>query len=180
MFINLTRILSENTEVYPGDRAFSRTVVRSFPTDEYRLSEFSMNAHNGTHIDAPAHYIPGGLTIERMPAALMTGRAFACERAEDVPRGTERAVLTRSTPLSADEAGCLLRQGVRFLVVPGLSVGDAETHKILLGGGCWICENAQTECLPPGLYEVIAVPLRIEGMEGAPAVFLVSPVADIA
>lgn len=180
MFTNLTRILSENTEAYPGDRAFSRTVVCTFPTDEFRLSEFSMSAHNGTHIDAPAHYIPGGLTVEYMPEALMTGRAVVCERAEDIPFGAERAILTRNIPLLAEEANRLLRQGVRFLAVPGLSVGDAETHKILLGGGCWICENAQTECLSPGLYEAIAVPLRIEGMEGAPAVFLAKPVTDIA
>lgn len=172
MYRNLTRPLSEKTEVYPGDRAFSRTIVMDFPADEFRLSEFSMSAHNGTHIDSPAHYIPDGLTVESMPENLMTGPATVCETAGDIPAGTERAILTRDFPLDADSAKRLIRLGVRFLAVPGLSVGDAETHRILLGGGCWICENADTEGLTPGLYEAIAVPLRIEGMEGAPAVFL--------
>ena len=144
----------------------------NLPADGFRLSEFSMGAHNGTHIDAPAHYLEDGLTIEKMPKSLMTGPATACERAKDVPPGVRRAILTRDEPISPADAERLIRLGVRLLAVPGLSVGGGETHKILLGGGCWICENADTEALPPGAYDAIAVPLKIEGMEGAPAVFL--------
>ena len=54
-------------QVYPGDPAPERTTLSSMEKgDLYNLTAFSMCAHNGTHVDAPRHFIRDGITIEQL------------------------------------------------------------------------------------------------------------------
>lgn len=170
---SLTRPLYTGMPVYPGDPDFVRRETASVARDGYALSRLDMGAHNGTHIDAPAHYLLGGATIDSMPDSLMWGRAQAVERPGEIAPGTLRAILTEDRELSAEEARALLRKGVRLIVVPGLTVGNGETHRALLGGGCYICENACCAGLAAGEYELVCVPLPIRGGEAAPAAVLI-------
>lgn len=58
---------SENVD-YPGDHPYSRVVVSSISNGEvYNLSTLTLSAHSGTHIDAPAHFLEKGLTIDMYP-----------------------------------------------------------------------------------------------------------------
>ena len=55
--------------VYPGDPAPQRqTLCATDAGDLYNLTAFSMCAHNGTHVDAPYHFLPEGKTVEAMDA----------------------------------------------------------------------------------------------------------------
>ncbi len=59
--------------------------------------------------------------------------------------------------------------GVDYLSVGGFETDGAETHKILLGAGIWIIEGLNLEHVEPGEYELVCMPLKIVGSDGAPA-----------
>jgi arylformamidase len=59
--------------------------------------------------------------------------------------------------------------GVDYLSVGGFESGGAETHRILLEAGIWIIEGLMLEHVDPGEYELVCLPLKIVGGDGAPA-----------
>jgi arylformamidase len=59
--------------------------------------------------------------------------------------------------------------GVDYLSVGGFDSGGAETHHILLQAGIWIIEGLNLEHVEPGEYELVCLPLKIIGGDGAPA-----------
>jgi arylformamidase len=76
--------------------------------------------------------------------------------------------------IPADTARYLAESGVRTVGVDYLSVGangddGDETHRILLGAGIWIIEGLNLEQVDPGDYELVCLPLKIVGGDGAPA-----------
>ena len=59
--------------------------------------------------------------------------------------------------------------GVDYLSVGGFAVDGPESHQALLGGGIWIIEGLNLSQAEPGVYDLICLPLRIVGGDGAPA-----------
>ena len=59
--------------------------------------------------------------------------------------------------------------GVDYLSVGGFEIDSAETHQALLGAGVWIIEGLQLGAIEPGDYDLICLPLKIVGSDGAPA-----------
>ena len=59
--------------------------------------------------------------------------------------------------------------GVDYLSVGGYHHGNPETHRALLGAGIWIVEGLNLESVEPGEYELICLPLKLAGSDGAPA-----------
>ena len=73
-------------QVYPGDPAPERELLKSMEDGEvYNLTALHMCAHNGTHIDAPFHFIPDGKTVEGIPLEAVVGmasfKAVPCSKA---------------------------------------------------------------------------------------------------
>src|SRR5205823_14557531 len=78
------------------------------------------------------------------------------------------------TYVAPDAAEFLVEQGVKLVGVDYLSIeqfhsGHGRTHKTLLGAGVVIVEGLQLSAPPAGSYELICLPLRIQGLDGAPA-----------
>lgn len=76
--------------------------------------------------------------------------------------------------ISAEAAQYLAERGARTVGVDYLSVGGytkdgPETHHALLGAGIWIIEGLNLAAIEPGAYELICLPLKIVGGDGAPA-----------
>ncbi len=73
--VDLSHPLHSNMPVFPGSR--SVTVTRTARIENHGFSEahLSMPSHAGTHMDAPAHMISGGLTLDRFPPDRFVGRA---------------------------------------------------------------------------------------------------------
>jgi arylformamidase len=76
----------------------------------------------------------------------------------------------------------LAERGVRTVGVDYLSVGgfhhdDETTHRALLGAGIWVIEGLDLSLVEPGDYEMICLPLRVAGADGAPARALLRPLA---
>ena len=67
MIYDITQPLFDCT-VFPGDPRPTKELVRSMARgDLYNLTNISLCAHNGTHVDAPVHFIPGGKGSMRSP-----------------------------------------------------------------------------------------------------------------
>ncbi|HWQ19651.1 MAG TPA: cyclase family protein [Methanotrichaceae archaeon] len=65
---DISVLLGESNTNYPGDTPYSRSLDTSIKEGaSYSLSTLVMSAHAGTHIDAPAHFIENGMTIDLYP-----------------------------------------------------------------------------------------------------------------
>ena len=82
---DVTVPLSNELPTYPGDPGIEigewRALARG---DSANVSVVSFGAHTGTHVDAPAHFIPGGSKVESMPLDVLIGEALVVEVPEDV------------------------------------------------------------------------------------------------
>ncbi|MEJ2010144.1 MAG: cyclase family protein, partial [Acidobacteriota bacterium] len=64
--VDLTHRLENDSPNWPGDSPFHASVAATCRQDGYFVRNLSMGEHSGTHMDAPAHYDPDGLTVDRI------------------------------------------------------------------------------------------------------------------
>lgn len=72
--IDLTHPIEPGMPVYPGDEEPAITTTATIAKDGYQAQRLILTTHTGTHIDAPAHLIPGGKTLDQFPAAHLQGK----------------------------------------------------------------------------------------------------------
>ena len=170
--------------VYPGDpRPEKRMLCSTAAGDVYNLTAFSMCAHNGTHIDAPFHFLPGGKTVERLPLDVFVGDCFVARYQGDVTAedartilvkaaGAERILIAGDVTVTEEAAQVFARSGIKLLGNEGQSVGPADApmavHKILLSREIVLLEGILLSDVPEGCYFLSAVPLNLAGADGAP------------
>jgi arylformamidase len=73
---DVTVPLSAGTPTYPGDTPFARRVQKRLEDgDPSTLSDLTLSAHAGTHVDAPLHFLENGGTVDELPLEILMGRA---------------------------------------------------------------------------------------------------------
>ena len=170
--------------VYPGDPKPEKQMLCSTAAgDVYNLTAFSMCAHNGTHIDAPFHFLPEGKTVERLPLDAFVGDCFVARHQGDVTAedartilvkaaGAERILIAGDVTVTEEAAQVFARSGIKLLGNEGQSVGPADApmavHKILLSRGIVLLEGILLSDVPEGRYFLSAAPLNLAGADGAP------------
>ena len=185
---------------WPGDPAVSvRRIKERSKGAAADLSLISMGSHTGTHVDAPRHFIPQGMSIDRMPLDAMIGPARVIEvqdreciketqlRKCRIRCGERIIFKTRNSEywrnaafkknfiyISLAAAHYLAAKGVRTVGIDYLSVGGyyrdgVKVHQILLGRGICIIEGLNLSQAQPGNYDLICLPLKILNGDGAPA-----------
>ncbi|MBN2250836.1 MAG: cyclase family protein [Candidatus Altiarchaeota archaeon] len=77
--IDISMTLGEDMPVYEGDPEFRIKQLKDLSRDGVKLSSISMGLHTGTHVDAPAHYIMNGKTIDELDLKTLTGKARVCD-----------------------------------------------------------------------------------------------------
>jgi arylformamidase len=186
--------------VYPGDPPLEATQVRAIARgDAANLTHLSLGAHTGTHVDAPAHFIDGGPTLEQVsldhmvgPAEVLDLRGLAAIDAAALRRHEIHAgaiVLFRTdnserwrkpefqadfTYVTRDAAEYLVERQVRTIGMDYLSIEQFgsrtfEVHKLLLGRGILIIEGLDLSEIAAGPYLLSCLPLKLEHVDGAPA-----------
>jgi arylformamidase len=160
-WIDISVALEDGRTYWPDDPPFRR---RWLCEGEVNVSALEMSAHAGTHMDAPLHYFAGGVTLDELPLGATIGTAIVSERVAPA----ERALLkVGGRELTLSEARQLT--DCRCVGIDGPSVGDAEVHRTLLAAGVWIIEWLDLSKVEPGEYDLVCLPLKIAGAEGAPA-----------
>ena len=173
-------------------------VMRLESGDSCNVGSVTMSLHTGTHADAPLHFLADGATPAKMELSPFIGTALVLDLtgvrtilpehlSELAPGKTERilrvlfktgtaradrfdgafAHVSASAALVLADAGVLL-VGIDTPSVDASDSKELNAHKVLAGAGIAILENLVLGHVEPGLYELIALPLKLEGMDASP------------
>lgn len=173
--------------VYPEDpKPTSERVVAIDKGDEYNMSTLSMCVHNGTHIDAPFHFLNDGNTVEQIPLEYFVGTCYVVQRdgeltardAESIMleakehNAAERILIGGNVTVTAEAAKVFSDNGIKLIGNEGVSIGpvDApmEVHKILLSANVVLLEGIVLKDVPEGVYFLNAAPLNLAKLDGSP------------
>ncbi|MDR1131723.1 MAG: cyclase family protein [Oscillospiraceae bacterium] len=167
-------------KVYPGDAppAFER--AKTLARDGCNLTNISMCVHNGTHIDAPRHFIAGGRAVDALDLSVFYGKCTVAafdgviggNIAPVLASCHERLLLKGDCEISDAAAELIAGSHVRLVGVERQSVGSAEAparvHRLLLGKGIIPLEGLNLSAVTPGGYTLSAFPLNMRGADGSP------------
>ena len=175
--------------VYPGDPAPQRTSLASMECgDLYNLSSLQMCVHNGTHIDAPSHFLPDGKTVDALDLEALVGMAYVAHHEGVVSAKDAAAILSAARTADSDAARRILIKGdaevsqeaaeifaraeLLLLGNESQSVGPMDApmavHKTLLAKNIVLLEGIRLSGVGEGVYLLSAAALNIAGAEGSP------------
>jgi kynurenine formamidase len=77
--VDLSLVLDAETQIYPGDPAPEIRPATTVETDGYNVAHLSFGSHNGTHVDAPYHFLDEGETLETIPLSRFCGPAVIAD-----------------------------------------------------------------------------------------------------
>jgi arylformamidase len=197
MIYDISPPISERLGVWPGDTPVRREVLGDLDCgDNITLSTLHATVHLGAHADAPSHYGRGAPAIDERDLDLYLGPCQVLRVA--VPRGglitpdrvgppfrAERLLLATGTfpdphlftedfaALSPELVGLLAWHGVRLVGVDTPSVDpftskDLPAHHAALAHDLAILEGLVLANVPEGVYELIALPLKLVGFDASP------------
>ncbi len=176
-------------KVFPGDPAPERNVLSSMEAGAlYNLTAISMCAHNGTHVDAPFHFVNDGKTVDAVSLEAFVGMAYVAEHhgvvsADDAariiasanaqnPESARRILIKGAAVVSAEAAKVFAASGIVLLGNESQTVGPEDApmavHLILLGAGVVLLEGIRLGAVPEGAYLLNAAPLNLAGADGSP------------
>lgn len=192
--------VDEHLVTYAGNPPPQRALLMDLSRgDPATVSHWSLGAHTGTHVDAPAHFIAGGATVDALPwdyycglvqvavctdvdviDAAAVDRALFEGKAHGLffrTRNSDRLHLPfdpRYVALDRSGARRLIERGIRLVGIDYLSVegyGDPEfpVHKLLIRADVAIIEGLSLRHVPAGRYECLCLPVKLAGADGAPA-----------
>lgn len=174
-------------KVFPGDPAPKNTQLLSIKNgDVCNLTQLSMCAHNGTHADAPFHFLNDGKTIDQLGLVPFVGNCFVARHDGNVTAAdaagimekaksagaAERILIAGKAIVTAEAARIFAEAGIKLLGNESQTVGpeDApkEVHLILLGAEVVLLEGIVLDNVDEGRYFLSAAPLNLGGCDGAP------------
>jgi len=194
---DISQTLRAALPVWPGDTAFSSRPRWAIGGDSpVNVAAFETSTHAGTHADAPLHYDLAGAAagdvaldayigpcrvIDARGCGAVLSRAFVAGLIEPPPRVLFRtydrfphdAWRSDFTAVAADAVALLAERGVRLIGVdaPSLDPQDSKTmdaHHAVLAADMRILEGLVLDDVPPGDYELIALPLKLAGLDSSP------------
>lgn len=188
MIYDITQPLFE-CEVFPGDpRPEKKVVLRIENGDVCNLTALSMCAHNGTHVDAPLHFLKDGKGIDQVKLEKFIGPSYVesyegdvtaqdakdiLEKAAKAYDGAQKKILIKGKATVTLEAAKVFAQaGVDLVGNESQTVGpeDApmEVHLVLLGAEVVLLEGIRLATVPDGAYFLNCAPLNLTNTDGAP------------
>jgi arylformamidase len=198
-WIDITVPVRSGALCWPGNPEIVITQTEHLERgDDATVSCISFGAHTGTHVDAPVHFIIGASGVDSIGLDRLIGPARVLDLGDvdqirttdleqhDVRAGERLLFKTRNsrlwgengffpdyTSLSPEAARWLAERGVWTVGIDYLSIGSmesgAETHRALLESSICIIEGLDLSGVEPGPYDLVCLPLRLEGLDGAPA-----------
>jgi arylformamidase len=198
VLIDISPLLRVGMGVFPGDAAYRAAQTFTIGPDcPVNVAEIAMSTHCGAHADAPLHYDPDGASIDMLeladfigPARVIDarGRNSLCgfdEISAALDGAPPRLLLrlmdrldpmvwpTRFRALAPDTVERLALRGTRLIGVDVPSIDpetskDLPSHMVCRARDLRILENLVLADVAPGDYELIALPLKLSGLDAAP------------
>ena len=178
-----------SSSVYPDDPTPKMQILKSINDGElYNLTAFSMCAHNGTHIDAPRHFIKDGKSVDEIAIEAFVGMAYVAEHSGVLSEKDALEIIEKAKAQNADAAGRILIKGdaevsldaARAFAFSGIlllgnesqTVGPEDApmavHLALLNSGVVLLEGIRLGEVSEGVYLLNAAPLNLAGADGSP------------
>lgn len=176
-------------QVYPDDPKPEKEILKSMENGEvYNLTAFSMCAHNGTHIDAPFHFIKDGKTVDEISLEACVGMAYVAEHQGIVtgddaveiiekakkqdPKAAKRILIKGDVEVSLEAAKVFATSAILLLGNEPQTIGPQnapmEVHFALLGANVVLLEGIRLAEVSEGVYFLNAAPLNLAGADGSP------------
>lgn len=197
MIYDISPPIDPRLQVWPGDTPPVREVIRAHEHGEPTVtSVLRTTVHVGAHTDAPCHIAPDAPAIDAVPLETYVGpcqvmRVMATRGALVRPEEIADEVLASrvllatdtfpdSTVFNEDFAGLsielverLASLGVKLVGIDTPSVDrfadhDLPAHRHLVDHGIAILEGLRLADVRPGVYELIALPLKLVGFDASP------------
>lgn len=194
---DISPTISSSTAVFPGDTKYENSYVMAFERgDNLSLSKIQTTVHLGAHADAPSHYHPGGVSIEARDLKLYLGKAQVISIPRQMGRRISVSDInvsiqaprvlfkTLSFPdpdnwnndfmaLSIEVIQHLVKNGVKLVGIdtPSVDLADdkvLEVHNEIYRSNLAILEGVVLDAVPEGVYELVALPLKLKGAEASP------------
>jgi len=186
-------------QVYPGDPAPEKKVLSFMEEgDLYNLTAFSMCAHNGTHIDAPFHFLKDGKTVDAVCLESFVGMAYVAEHhgilsrkdaagimekaKKQNPEAAKRILIKGDAEVSLEAAKAFASSGMLLLGNESQTVGPEDApmavHLTLLAADVVLLEGIRLAEVAEGVYFLNAAPLNLSGADGSPCRALLIACAD--
>lgn len=195
--VDVSQPLRRGIPVWPGDTGFSFDLTWTREqSGSVNVGRIEMSSHTGTHIDAPFHFDDGGDKVIELDPGIYVGAArvvsipgkanIGAEELREHDLGGVSRLLIKTdswcdlsvfpksiTHLRPDAAPFLAEWGVRLVGVDVPSVDpldskDLPAHHALHSNGVHILEGLVLDRVEPGDYELIALPLSLDGADGSP------------
>ncbi len=183
--------------VWPGDTQYDATRTWTLgPGCPVNVSKFTMSTHTGAHADAPFHYDATGARAEALPLATYLGpcRVIHAIGAARIERAHVAGRLSRDAPrvllrtyaqapqerwdsafpaVAADAIEAMAAAGVILVGVdtPSLDPQESKTmdaHLAVRRHALAILEGLVLDDVAEGDYELMALPLKLDGLDAAP------------
>lgn len=182
--------------VFPGDSSPERKILSKISDGEIcNLTELKMCAHNGTHVDAPYHFLDEGKTIDQVDLKRFVGYAYVAghegilkaEDAELILKNAREAsdksdltdcdaynriLIKGDAEMSEEAARVFADNNILLFGNESQTVGPLDApmavHLIMLGAEIVLLEGIRLGEVEEGVYMLNAAPLNLGGADGAP------------
>ncbi|MFG6441331.1 arylformamidase [Roseateles sp. LKC17W] len=194
---DISPTVAPNAPIFPGDAPYRLDWTARLSHDcPVNLSAITMSPHVGAHADAPLHYANGAPDIADVPLDTYLGRCrvihalgaaplITVEHLQHAGADLPTRVLVRCceradtvwndhfTAFAPEAIAWLAARGVRLIGIDTPSVDPAsskslDSHQQLLRLDLRVLENLVLDDVPPGDYELIALPLKLQGACASP------------
>ncbi|MFC3804229.1 cyclase family protein [Cohnella sp. GCM10012308] len=195
---DISMTIEEGMQVWKNYEAKKPSITNVQNHDQGKPHEslLTMNVHTGTHVDAPLHMLAGGATIETIPLEQLVGPARVLDLTHvkdsitkddlvpfNIQKG-ERLLFKTSSSFSEEflmDFVFLREDGARYLAEIGIAVAATDalgieraqaeypTHRTLMRAGVVIVEGVRLKDVAPGSYWLAIAPLKMTGIDAAPA-----------
>lgn len=176
-------------KVFPGDPSPERHVMMQISEGAIcNLTAIGMCAHNGTHVDAPYHFLNDGKTIDQVALERFVGQAYVAEhegeiRAEDameilgkarsIDTQAAKRILVKGNAVMTEEAARVFAEaGILLFGNESQTVGPEDApmavHLIMLGAEIVLLEGIRLGDVDEGAYFLSCAPINLGGADGAP------------
>lgn len=113
--VDLSQPLFNGMPSYPGDPPFRAEEFRTMAAHGVRVSQLTLGTHQGTHLDAPAHFYEAGITVDAIPLERFYGPAWLV----DLAAGASLAAKTPITPEMLEPHREKFQSGARVIIRTG-------------------------------------------------------------
>ncbi len=172
------------TKPYEGDPAPKITSLCSIENgDKCNLSQFTMSAHQATHIDAPKHFDDDGVNIGKTRLSHYYGKCTVVtidglltgeDMEELLPHCKKRLILhsNGNAFLTSSAAQVIAESGLVLIGTDAVSIApefdEVRPHLELARAGVIVLENLYLEGVQDGVYTLCAFPIKLSNAEAAP------------